>query len=32
MAARINGGVEEGRRRGHLINPKKVKEMNIEKN
>jgi hypothetical protein len=32
IAARIDGGVEEGRRREHLINPKKVKEMDIKKN
>jgi hypothetical protein len=32
MAARINGGLEEGRRRGHQVNSKKAKEMDIEKN
>jgi hypothetical protein len=32
IVARINSGVEEERGRGHLINPKKAKEMNIEKN
>jgi hypothetical protein len=32
MVARIDGGVEEGRGRGHLINPKKAKEMDIKKN
>jgi hypothetical protein len=32
MVARIDGGVKEGRGRGHLIDPKKVKEMDMEKN
>jgi hypothetical protein len=32
MAARIDGGLEKGRGRGHRVNPEKVKEMDIEKN
>jgi hypothetical protein len=32
IVARINGDVEEGRGRGHLINPEKAKKMDIEKN
>jgi hypothetical protein len=32
IAARINGGLEEGRGRGHQVNPEKAKEMDIKKN
>jgi hypothetical protein len=32
MAARIDGGLKEGQGRGHQVNPKKVKKMDIEKN
>jgi hypothetical protein len=32
MAARIDGGVEEGRGRGHQVDPEKTKEMDMEKN
>jgi hypothetical protein len=32
MAARIDGGLEEERGRGHQVNPKKVKEIDIKKN
>jgi hypothetical protein len=32
MAARINGGPEEGRGRGYRVDPEKAKEMDIEKN
>jgi hypothetical protein len=32
IAARIDGGLEEGRGREHRVDPKKVKDIDIEKN
>jgi hypothetical protein len=32
IVARIDGGLEEERGRGHRVNPEKVKEIDIEKN